>query len=70
VIFGPLEKVSLQGIADLNTREMIFMIPLVLATIFYGVYPKPIFDVTRASTAHLVELHRQGVAAAATEARP
>jgi len=70
VIFGPLEKVSLQGIADLNTREMIFMIPLVLATIFYGVYPKPIFDVTRASTAHLVELHRQGVAAAPTEAHP
>src|SRR5258705_8858969 len=30
VIFGPLEKASLQGITDLNTREMIFIIPLVL----------------------------------------
>ncbi len=40
------------------------MVALVLATIFFGVYPKPIFDVTRASTAHLVQLHQQGVAVA------
>ena len=69
VIFGPLKKTSLQTIADLNTREIVFMVPLVLVTIFFGVYPKPIFDVTGASAAHLVELHTRGVAATA-EARP
>jgi NADH:ubiquinone oxidoreductase subunit 4 (subunit M) len=43
---------------------------LVLATIFFGVYPKPVFDVTRASTAHLVQLHEQGVAVATAGAQP
>jgi len=69
VMFGPLEKTSLQAIADLNTREIVFMVPLVLVTIFYGVYPKPIFDVTRVSAAHLVELHNRGVAATAESRR-
>ena len=64
IIFGALEKPSLKSIADLTPREIAFMAPLVVITIALGVYPKPIFDVTRASVAHLVELHHQGVAAA------
>jgi NADH-quinone oxidoreductase subunit M len=64
LIFGALEKPSLKAIADLTPREIAFMTPLVVITIVLGVYPKPIFDVTRASVAHLVELHHQGVAAA------
>jgi len=75
LIFGVLEKPSLKGIIDLSPREIAFMAPLVLITIGLGIYPKPIFDVTRASVAHLVQLHQQGVAAAQTgirvvEARP
>jgi NADH-quinone oxidoreductase subunit M len=70
VIFGPLEKASLQMIEDLNPREAAFLVVLVLATIFFGVYPKPVFDVTRASTAHLVQLHQQGVAVATAGAQP
>jgi len=64
LIFGTLEKPSLKAIADLTPREIAFLAPLVVITIVLGVYPKPIFDVTRASVAHLVELHHQGVAAA------
>jgi NADH-quinone oxidoreductase subunit M len=64
LIFGAMEKPSLKAIADLTPREIAFMAPLVVITIVLGVYPKPIFDVTRASVAHLVELHHQGVAAA------
>jgi NADH-quinone oxidoreductase subunit M len=45
------------------------MAPLVILTIGFGIYPKPILDVTRASVAHLVELHRQGVAAAQAGAK-
>jgi NADH-quinone oxidoreductase subunit M len=70
VIFGPLEKASLQTIADLEPREAAFMAVLVIATIFFGVYPKPVFDVTRASTAHLVQLHQQGVAVATAGVQP
>jgi NADH-quinone oxidoreductase subunit M len=64
IIFGALEKKSLEHILDLTPREIAFMAPLVLATIFFGVYPRPIFNVTQASVAHLVELHEAGVAAA------
>jgi NADH-quinone oxidoreductase subunit M len=64
IIFGALEKKTLEHIMDLSPREIAFMAPLVLATIFFGVYPKPIFDVTQASVAHLVELHEAGMAAA------
>jgi NADH-quinone oxidoreductase subunit M len=65
VIFGALEKASLKDIMDLSPRELAFMAPLVILTIGFGVYPKPILDVTRVSVAHLVELHHQGVVAAA-----
>jgi NADH-quinone oxidoreductase subunit M len=65
VIFGPLEKASLKDIMDLSPRELAFMAPLVILTIGFGVYPMPILDVTRVSVAHLVELHHQGVVAAA-----
>jgi NADH-quinone oxidoreductase subunit M len=72
VIFGVLDKPSLKDIADLEPRELGFLAALVIATIYFGVYPKPVFDVTRASTAHLVELHKQGVAVAtaSAEAQP
>ena len=62
-------KSSLKAILDLSPREIAFMAPLVVITIGLGVYPKPIFDVTRASVAHLVELHHQGVAAAEADAK-
>jgi NADH-quinone oxidoreductase subunit M len=66
IIFGALEKSALKSITDLTPREMAYMAPLVIITIGLGLYPKPIFDVTRASVAHLVELHHQGVATAQT----
>jgi NADH-quinone oxidoreductase subunit M len=70
VIFGVLDKSSLQTIADLEPREAAFMAVLVIATIAFGVYPKPVFDVTRASTAHLVQLHEQGVSVATAGVQP
>ena len=69
MIFGVLDKPTLKAITDLTPRELAFMAPLVVITIALGVYPKPIFDVTRASVAHLVELHHQGVAAAQADAK-
>ena len=46
VIFGELEKKSLMDIEDVNGREIFILAPLVAATLFFGVYPKPIFDMT------------------------
>jgi NADH-quinone oxidoreductase subunit M len=49
VIFGSLEKESLKSLLDLSGREKLILYPLVVAVIFFGVYPTPIFDVTQAS---------------------
>jgi NADH-quinone oxidoreductase subunit M len=46
VVFGELEKKSLANIEDMNLREMVVLGPLVAAALFFGFYPKPIFDMT------------------------
>jgi NADH-quinone oxidoreductase subunit M len=69
IIFGVLEKPNLMHILDLNRREFVILVPLVILTIAMGVYPKPIFDVTTASVANLVEQFQAGLAAAASETR-
>ncbi len=62
VIFGVLEKSSLAGILDLSLREKVILAPLVALTIFFGVYPKPIMQVTAASVGHLVENYQAALA--------
>ncbi|MCC0031699.1 MAG: NADH-quinone oxidoreductase subunit M [Brucellaceae bacterium] len=54
VIFGKLDKESLKGMLDLTTREKVILYPLVALTIFFGVYPAPIFDVTQVSVDSLI----------------
>jgi NADH-quinone oxidoreductase subunit M len=54
VIFGPLERKNLQGIMDLNQREALVLVPLVLLVIFFGIYPSAVFDVTTASVQSMV----------------
>ncbi|MER2605609.1 MAG: NADH-quinone oxidoreductase subunit M [Siculibacillus sp.] len=49
VMNGRLEKPSLQGILDLDWRERVVLIPLILATVFYGVYPAPILGASEAA---------------------
>jgi NADH-quinone oxidoreductase subunit M len=54
VIFGALTKPSLQGIRDLDRRELVILVPLVLLVIYYGVQPLPILNAFDASTAKLL----------------
>ncbi len=54
VIFGALTKDSLKGLLDLSPREKAIIYPLVILTIFFGVYPAPVFDATAASVQSLV----------------
>ena len=54
MIFGPLKKASLNGMLDLSPREIATLGPLVALTIFYGIYPAPVLDVTAASVKKLV----------------
>ena len=54
VVFGALEKESLKQLLDLSPREKAVIYPLVVMTIFFGIYPAPIFDATEASVNALV----------------
>jgi NADH-quinone oxidoreductase subunit M len=45
VIYGALEKPELMHMPDVTTRELIALAPLVILTIFFGIYPAPILDI-------------------------
>ena len=67
VIAGALEKETLKSMVDLSTREKVILLPMVALTIFFGVYPKPVLDVTAASIDKLlVDYHAALDAAAKT----
>ncbi|MGQ3298000.1 NADH-quinone oxidoreductase subunit M [Reyranella sp.] len=44
IVFGELTKDSLKGILDMNKREIAIFLPLVLLTIWMGVYPNSFLD--------------------------
>jgi NADH-quinone oxidoreductase subunit M len=68
VIFGPLVKPSLAAIKDLDYREIITLGPLVLLTILFGIYPKPVLELSAASVAQLLENYERAIGAAKTAA--
>ncbi len=68
VIFGGLTKPSLAAIKDLDYREMITLAPLVALTIAFGVYPKPVLDMSAASVAQLLENYNHALGLAKTAA--
>jgi NADH-quinone oxidoreductase subunit M len=54
VIFGTL-KPSLAAIRDLGAREILIFAPLVILTILFGIYPKPVLDMSAVSVTALIE---------------
>src|SRR5947199_2788784 len=63
VVFGALTKPSLASIKDLTLRESLTLFPLVALTIFFGVYPKPVLDMSAASVQQLVNNYNAAVTA-------
>ena len=68
IIFGVLEKPSLQGIADLSVREIVLLAPLMVLTIYYGVRPGPILDACAASVNGLIRGYDAALAVTKTAA--
>jgi NADH-quinone oxidoreductase subunit M len=64
VIFGELVKENLMDILDLSRREKILLYPLAVLTIFFGVYPMPVFHATAASVDALVTNYTAAIEAA------
>ncbi len=65
MIFGVLEKPALMKLQDMSMREIAVMAPLVILTIFFGFYPKPLLDVTAKSVSKLVSGYEASIKQAA-----
>jgi len=66
VVFGALTKESLKGLLDLSPREKLILYPLVILTIFFGVYPVPVFNATASAVHALVNHYDAALANAAS----
>jgi NADH-quinone oxidoreductase subunit M len=63
IIFGALVKPSLATIKDMTARECLTLFPLVALTIWFGIYPKPVLDMSAASVQQLVNNYASAVTA-------
>ena len=63
IVFGALVKPTLMTIKDMTWRECLTLFPLVAATIWFGVYPKPVLDMSAASVQQLVTNYTTAVSA-------
>ncbi len=54
VVYGELTNPALATIEDMDWREIAIIGPLIVATVLFGVWPQPIFDVTGASVSNLL----------------
>jgi NADH-quinone oxidoreductase subunit M len=63
-VFGTLEKPSLAVIRDMSLREKAILVPLIVLTILFGIYPSLLIDVTTASVDQLIGNYQASLAAA------
>ena len=55
VMFGEVTHMENKGLADVNLRELVTLVPLVLWCFWIGIYPKPYFEVMEKPVALIVE---------------
>jgi NADH-quinone oxidoreductase subunit M len=55
VMFGKMEKPTLEWMPDITKREFATLAPLLVLTILFGIYPAPILDVIGASVENLLK---------------
>ena len=65
VIFGELTKDALKKIADMSPREWAVFMPLIILTLWMGIYPTPFLDIMHVSVQNLMEQVQTAQAAAA-----
>jgi NADH-quinone oxidoreductase subunit M len=55
VVFGVFDKPSLAWMPDMTRREFGMLLPLIVLTIYFGIYPAPILDTIGASVENLLK---------------
>jgi NADH-quinone oxidoreductase subunit M len=61
IIFGTITKDDLKAILDLSPREIAIFAPLMLLTLWMGVYPSSFTNVFDATTGAMVQSHEQAM---------
>ncbi|HWM89333.1 MAG TPA: proton-conducting transporter membrane subunit, partial [Thermoanaerobaculia bacterium] len=54
VFFGPLTNPENKNLKDLNKRELLYLMPIVLLCFWIGLYPKPFFRILERSVEHVL----------------
>jgi NADH-quinone oxidoreductase subunit M len=55
LFLGPVDKEENRVLLDLNFREIVTMVPLLILIFWIGLYPSPFFNLMQASVTKLVE---------------
>ena len=54
MIFGVVTNPKIKDLLDISIREKFIVYPMILVTLFFGIYPQPVFDVSAASVDLLI----------------
>ena len=54
VMFGPLTNEKNKALADLTTRELVYLAPILVLIVLMGVYPQPFLEVMQPSVERIV----------------
>ena len=57
IVFGVVTNPALNGITDMDRREILIFAPLIVGALLLGLHPGLVFDLTSASAAHLTDAY-------------
>ncbi|RYG09342.1 MAG: NADH-quinone oxidoreductase subunit M, partial [Caulobacteraceae bacterium] len=61
VMFGEIKNPALAAITDIDKRELLIFVPLIVGTLWLGVYPHAVFQYTSASVEALTSAYRVAI---------
>jgi len=61
VMFGEITNPALKAITDIDRRELLVFAPLIIGTIWLGVYPAVVLDITQASVSAVTTAYQTAI---------
>ena len=61
VMFGEITNPALKAITDIDRRELLIFVPLIIGTIWLGVYPAAVLDITQASVSAVTTAYQTAI---------